>query len=154
MMSSIDDTLLDSYFLLFYAQEVLAELPIVVKQKCEGCNVESLSQTHHVCLSFDACKRLSLYFNDVLEAINETAIIQKWKQEASSINDISYSDLTLHEQKLNCADWRTTLKTFSWRQRLLKTALQVYRLERCFEIKRGHKSDHSSESGNRVYLHM
>ena len=44
-------SLLESYLDVLYAKEILDKLPGVIKQKCGGCQRESLSQVNHVCIA-------------------------------------------------------------------------------------------------------
>ena len=41
--------MLDSYMDYFYEKEILYRLPVVMKEKYEGCLVNFLSQTDHTC---------------------------------------------------------------------------------------------------------
>lgn len=125
-------SLLESYLDFFYAKEIIYRLSEVVKQTCEGCALESLSQMDHTCVMMTKRQQLSYYFEDVLKAIDEQDILGKWKESVASLEDVSPEYLAMYELKLHCADWRDTMKTSEWKYRMIKMAVQVMRLERCF----------------------
>ena len=124
--------LLDSYLDFFYAEEILQRLPEVVHKMCEGCLQDSLSQTDHTCINMTKREQLSLYFEDILGVINEEDILLKWRASASTVDNVSSEYLAMYELKLNCQAWRETMKTTSWKYRMIKTILQLINLERCF----------------------
>lgn len=124
--------LLDSYLDFFYAKEIILRLSDVIKRKCEGCALDSLSQRDHTCLSLTKRQQLSLYFEDVLKIIDEEAILSTWKEHVTALDDISPDFIAIYELKFNCKDWRDTMKTSSWKYRLIKLSAQLLRLERCF----------------------
>lgn len=124
--------LLDSYLDFFYAKEIILRLSDVIKRKCEGCALDSLSQRDHTCLSLTKRQQLSLYFEDVLQIIDEEAILSTWKEHVTALDDISPDFIAIYELKFNCKDWRDTMKTSSWKYRLIKLSAQLLRLERCF----------------------
>lgn len=124
--------LLESYLDFFYAKEILLRLSDVIKQKCEGCSLDSLSQRDHTCLSLTKRQQLSLYFEDILKIIDEEAILSTWKEHVITLDDISQAYISMYELKLNCKDWRETMKTPSWKYRLINLSAQLMCLERCF----------------------
>ena len=85
----MSSSLLESYLDFFYAQEILYRLPIVVKRTCQGCLLDSLSQTDHTCLNLTKRQQLSLYFEDVLSEIDEQHIMLKWREAVYPIEDMS-----------------------------------------------------------------
>ena len=124
--------LLESYLDFFYAKEIVLRLSDVIKQKCGGCALDSLSQRDHTCLSLTKRQQLSLYFEDILKIIDEEAILSTWREHVITLNDISQAYSSMYELKLNCKDWRETMKTQTWKYRLIKLAAQLMCLKRCF----------------------
>ena len=123
-------SLSDSYLDFFYAKEILTRLPLVIKQKCEGCQLDSLSQRDHTCLSLTKRQQLSLYIEDILQVIDEQDILVKWREAVATFESPEY--IALYELKFKCVDWRDTMKTPSWKYRLIKTSAQLLRFERYF----------------------
>ena len=70
------DLMITSYLDVFYAEEILAHLPAVVRRMCEGCLIDSLSQRDHTCIDINAQEQLSLYFDDILAVIDERVILR------------------------------------------------------------------------------
>lgn len=123
-------SLLDSYLDYFYAKEILYRLPIVMKQTCEGCLWESLSQTDHVCVSLSKRQQLSLFFEDILRVIDEQDILLKWREAVTTLESPEY--IALYELKFNCKDWRDIMKTSEWKYRLIKLSSQLLCLDKYF----------------------
>jgi hypothetical protein len=124
--------LLDSYLDYFYAKEILYRLPEAMKRMCEGCAVDSLSQTDHTCITLTTRQQLSLCFEDCLRVIDENNIVLKWREAVSPLENVSPEYLAMYELKLTCVDWRETMKTPAWKYRLLKLSAQLLRLEKYF----------------------
>ena len=126
----MSSSLLESYLDFFYAKEILYRLPLVLKRTCEGCLWDSLSQTDHTCLNLIKRQKLSLYFEDVLSVIDEQDIMLKWREAVSPLEDVSPAFLAIYQLKLNCVDWRETMKTPDWKYRLIKLSAQLLRLDK------------------------
>lgn len=125
-------SLMDSYLDFFYAKEILRHLPKVIQQKCEGCQLDSLSQTDHTCLDLTKRQQLSRYLDEILQVIDEQDILFKWKSAVSILEDVSPGYIAMFELKIRCIDCRETMKTEAWKYRMVKLADQLLRLERCF----------------------
>ena len=125
-MSSV----LESYWDFFYAREIATRLPAVMLQKCDGCSVNSLSQREHTCLALTKREQLSLYFEDVLQVTDERHILLQWRDAVSSLADVTPEYRALYELKLNDPDWRATMKTQNWTNRMIHMAAQLTHLER------------------------
>lgn len=126
-MSSL---LMDSYLDFFYANEILHRLREVIHRHCEGCVLDSLSQLDHTCLNSTKRQQLSLHFEDILKLLDEGDILVKWRQAVTPLEDETY--LAMYELKFNCADWRETMKTPSWKYRMMKLSVQLLRLDKYF----------------------
>ena len=114
---------LDFYSDFFYAQEILNRLPEIVRQQCEGCQFESLSQTHHSCDSHSPQEQLNIYFEDILLEIDEMSILRKWKEAATQVSSPEF--VAIYELKFSCLDWRQTMKTLDWKQRIIPLVLRL-----------------------------
>ncbi len=125
-------SLLESYLDFFYAKEILYRLPEVIRQKCEGCLYDSLSQTDHTCLSYTRRYYFTLYVDDILRLIDEQVILLKWREAAVTLSQVSTECIALFALKLDSEEWRETMKTPSWKYRMTKMAVQLMRLERYF----------------------
>ena len=123
-------SLLESYLDFFYAKEILYRLPMVMKQKCEGCLWGSLSQTDHDCVSLTKRQQLSFCFEDILRVIDEQDILLKWREAVATLESSEY--IAFYELKLSCKDWRNTMKTPGWKYRLIKLTAQLMRLDKYF----------------------
>ena len=125
-------SLLNAYLDFFYAKEILRILPDVIQQKCEGCQLDSLSQTDHTCQDLTKRQQLTVYLEDILPLIDEQDILSKWKAAASILDEVSPEYIAMFELKLRCVDWRTTMKTLAWKERMIRMAVQLSCLERCW----------------------
>ena len=125
-------SLLQSYLDFFYAKEILFQLPRVNERHCQGCIMESLSQTDHTCFLVTKRAQLSLYLDEVLDIIDENSVIENWIRATSALEDVYSDDIATFELKLRCPDWRATMKTSDWKYRILKTTAQVLGCERYF----------------------
>lgn len=132
-MSSNDVLLLESYFDFLYARIILSTADEVLKQMCEGCRKCYLSQRNHSCLSVPKPERIELYFQEILDKINEEEILRKWDEAVESLNDIPPGLTHLFKLKIGCKNWRETqLKTETWKVRMLKMVKKLISLERHF----------------------
>ena len=122
--------LLDSYLDFFYAKEILRCQSQIVHRLCEGCQIESLSQTDHSCVLLNQQQQLMLYFENILSEIDQCDILINWREAATQIASPEY--IAMYELKLNCPDWRETMKTPSWKQRIMKLTSQLRSLEKYF----------------------
>ena len=122
--------LLNSYLDFFYAKEILWCQPQIVRRMCEGCQIESLSQTDHSCVLLSQQQQLILYFENILSEIDECDILIKWREAASQIATPEY--IAMYELKLNCPDWRQTMKTPSWKKRIMQKTSQLRSLDKYF----------------------
>lgn len=125
-------SLLQSYWDVFYAQEILHCLPSVIQRNCEGCTFESLSQQDHTCDHLTRRQQLDLYFEDVLFSIDERDILLRWTEAVSSLPEVTQEYRALYQLKLNDPNWRATMKTPVWRNRMIHMVVQLIRLERYF----------------------
>ena len=123
-------SLLESYWDVCYAREILRRLPEVIRQQCVGCQLDSLSQRDHNCMCHSHREQLHLYFEDVLACINEADIVLKWREITEAMPLVTFEHRTLYEVKLNDTHWRVTMKTPSWRRRMIRMAGQLMQLER------------------------
>ena len=87
-MSSNDIFLLESYFDFLYARSICSAATEVFKQMCDGCRSCNLSQQTHSCLLMPKAQRLELYFQDILDTINEDDIVIQWTEAVDTLNDI------------------------------------------------------------------
>ena len=102
----------------------------VVRRLCEGCQIESLSQTDHSCVLLSQQQQLILYFENILSEIDECDILINWREAASQIVTPEY--IAMYELKLNCPDWRQTMKTPSWKKRIMQLTSQLRSLDKYF----------------------
>ena len=123
-------SLLESYLDFFYAKEILNQLPEVIRQRCGGCQRESLSQIGHIYVTINTIEQISCCFEDILKIINEQDILLKWRDAAVVLVSSEY--LAIYQLKLNSVDWRETMKTFVWKRRVIKLCKQLLSLEKYF----------------------
>ena len=129
-MSSNDIFLLESYFDFLYARSICSAATEVLKQMCDGCRSWNLSQQTHSCLLMPKAQRLELYFQDILDTINEKDIVIQWTEAVDTLNDIPTGLIYLFKLKIGCKDWRATqMKTEVWKIRMLKMAKTLIFLE-------------------------
>ena len=122
--------LLDSYLDFYYAKEMLRCQSQIVHRLCEGCQIESLSQTDHSCVLLNQQQQLMLYFENILPEIDECDILINCREAASQIASPEY--IAMYELNLNCPDWRETMKTPNWKQRIMKQTSQLRSLDKYF----------------------
>ena len=125
--------LLDSYFEFFYAKEIIDVMTDVFKKKCDGCKDGALSQLNHQCLMLSTKEQLELYWDYVLREINEIRVIEKWYGTVYMLDSVPIEVIDLYKSKLDCRDWRDTdMKMGSWKNRLIKMAISIMKLEKRF----------------------
>ena len=122
-------SLLESYWDVCYAREILRRLPEAIRRQCVGCQLESLSQRDHTCTCHSYSEQLHMYFEDVLACISEADILMKWTDSTATL-EMTSEDRALYEMKLKDPHWRITMKTPSWRRRMIRMAGQLAHLER------------------------
>lgn len=125
-------SLLQSYFDFFYAKEIRDKMRPVFKAKCLGCQNAFLSQTDHDCLTLTDEQQLNLYFDDVLLDVDETDILQRWR-DAISVLDTSSELIDMFKLKIYCKDWRETdMKTLQWRNKMINMTVRLLAIEKRF----------------------
>jgi hypothetical protein len=121
--------LLESYFKLFYAQEILKKMEKVLMIKCDGCVINSLSQTDHSCLRLSKKEQIKLYFEDILLEVDENEILRNWEHSISQLKGVD-EIVGLYRLKLYCRDWRETdMKTLQWKTEMIKMVAQLHALD-------------------------
>lgn len=122
--------LLDSYFEFFYAKEIVNNMYTVFKSNCVGCQRGKLSQLSHPCLTLSEYEQLKLYFEDILEKVNEYDVLRKWSTAASANQDISREFVSMYKLKIYCRDWRETdMKTLEWKSKIYKLCCALIRMK-------------------------
>lgn len=125
-------SLLQSYFDFFYAKEIRDKMRPVFKAKCLGCQNAFLSQTDHDCLTLTDEQQLNLYFDDVLLDVDETDILQRWR-DAISVLDTSSELIDMFKLKIYCKDWRETdMKTLQWKNKMINMTVRLLAIEKRF----------------------
>lgn len=125
-------SLLQSYFDFFYAKEIRDKMRPVFKAKCLGCQNAFLSQTDHDCLTLTDEQQLNLYFDDVLLDVDETDILQRWR-DAISVLDTSSELIDMFKLKIYYKDWRETdMKTLQWRNKMINMTVRLLAIEKRF----------------------
>ena len=125
-------SLLQSYFDFFYAKEIRDKMRPVFKAKCLGRQNAFLSQTDHDCLTLTDEQQLNLYFDDVLLDVDETDILQRWR-DAISVLDKSSELIDMFKLKIYCKDWRETdMKTLQWRNKMINMTVRLLAIEKRF----------------------
>lgn len=131
-MESNKVSLMQSYFDFFYAKEISRIMYTVFKKKCEGCQHSCLSQMDHTCLTLSNKQLLELYFEDILNIIDECDILMRWEASISAL-DVSPELLEMYKLKIYCKDWRETdMKTSNWKTKMINMTVQLLKLERRF----------------------
>ena len=102
----MDASQLESYFDFYYAKSIKDNMFTVFKQNCFGCLHDSLSQTDHMCLTFSRKEQLELYFDEVLQHLDENEILRQWEEMVSSFANADF--VNLYKFKFYCRDWRET----------------------------------------------
>ena len=100
---------------------------------CDGCRSFDLSQRNHTCLLVSKLERIEIYFQDILNTINEDEILNEWTEAVEGLREIHTGLKYLLRLRLGCKDWRETqMKTETWKSRMLKTVKTLVLLERHF----------------------
>lgn len=122
-------SLLESYFDFFYAMAIKEKLKEVLIRPCDGCLLNSLSQTDHICVNRPNRETIEIYFDDILKQIDEQEILFKWE---SSVHHIRDTELVhMYKLKIFCLDWRECdMKTSSWKRRMIQLTLQLMRIDK------------------------
>ena len=88
--------------------------------------------SEHTCL-LSTKEQLLLYWDYILEQINEINIIEKWYGAVYMMDYIPLTVVDLYKLKLECQDWRETdMKTDKWRIRIINLIITLLRLEKRF----------------------
>lgn len=99
---------IDCQWHMVYAEAVLKKLYEVSKTHCYGCEINHPSQTHHSCLMmYDDDTMLFYYFDEALDLVNETTILEKF-EESLKLSSIPQTFRDVYKQKFYCPDWRAT----------------------------------------------
>lgn len=105
----------------------------VLKRMCDGCRSFDLSQRNHTCLLVSKLERIEIYFQDILNTINEDEILNEWTEAVEGLREIHTGLKYLLRLRLGCKDWRETqMKTETWKSRMVKTVKTLVLLERHF----------------------
>ncbi len=124
--------LLDSYFDFMYALTILSNKRDVVRRICCGCRVEHPSQLQHSCLRETNEQHVDMYFDEMLKAVDEDVVLHRWCTTVDTLDGISPELLAIYKLKIYCADWRATMKTDKWRNKMKKMTMKLVQLERLF----------------------
>ena len=84
-------SLLQSYFDFYYAKEIRKKMFSVFKARCTGCQNSHLSQMDHACLTLTDEQQLKLYFENILQDVDESDILKQWN-DAVSLTDTFVTD--------------------------------------------------------------
>ena len=123
---------LDGILNFCYAEQIAAAINSVAIQKCYGCETDHLSQIQHQCISLNRSEKLECYFDEIFQAVNDSEVLNKWRQQVSVI-DIPTEFVDMYMLKLNCRDWRETeLKTDSWMEKIYLLTQRLVALENRF----------------------
>ena len=123
--------LLESYFHFFYANSIMKSMFDVFKTKCFGCVSECLSQKNHTCLLLSRKEQLELYFEEVLQQVDENEILMKWEEAVTTMENSAL--VNMYKLKINCRDWRETdMKSTEWKSKMIRLTLQLLRLHHRF----------------------
>ena len=124
----MDASLLESYFDFCYAKSIKDNMLTVFKKKCFGCLHDSLSQTDHTCLTFSRKEQLELYFDEVLQHLDENEILRQWEETVSSFANADF--VNLYKLKFYCRDWRETdMRCATWKTKMVKLVFELFQLE-------------------------
>ena len=126
--------LLDSYFNFFFAKAVHVAKNKVFHKICDGCKNGYLSQTDHLCLVKGEETLLTVYFIDILDAVNVNFVIQQWESAVRDLNSSSPGLIELCKLKYTCKDWIYTDK--NWQKKIIDTVGRISKLERRFTIEK------------------
>ena len=121
----MDAFLLESYFDFYYAKSI-KDMLTVFKQKSFGCLHDSLSQTDQTCSTFSRKEKLELYFDEVLQHLDENEILRQWEETVSSFANADFVNL----YKFYCRDWRETdMRCATWKSKMVKLVFELLQLE-------------------------
>lgn len=76
--------------------------------------------------------RFGLFLAGVMMTKRQQLSLKKWRGTAACLQDISSEYIAMFELKLNCTDWRETMKTSEWKYPMIKMVVKLMRLERYF----------------------
>ena len=125
--------LLESNFHQVYARALLNVFASSLMKMCYGCVVDHPSQIHHECLMLSEEEKVQLCFDDMLQNVDEDAILEIWNQNVNDLQGISPEVLSAYKLRTFSDEWRTNeMKTLSWREYMQHTVVRLIKLERCF----------------------
>lgn len=126
--------IMNSYFDFLYAKALYECLSITVKRECYGCEVDHPSQVQHACVMYDQDEHISMYFEKLLDSVNEDDILFSWSEIVDTMN-ILPELLALQKFKMYSDEWRASMKTDQWREKMKKMILKIAQLEnRLFQV--------------------
>ena len=78
-------------------------------------------------------EKLEYYFDDILDAVQENNVLNKWKQQVDAM-DIPPELVDMYMLKLSCQDWRETeFKTAEWKEKIYLITKRIITLQNRFE---------------------
>ena len=105
-------SLLQSSFDFYYVKEIRKKMLeirkkmlSVFKARCSGCQNSRLSQMDHACLTLTDEQQLKLYFENILQDVDESDILKQWN-DAVSPTDIPLQLIEMFRLQLYCLHWR------------------------------------------------
>lgn len=113
-MDKFQKLILESYWNIMYARELLDVSPNVIREQCYGCIVDHPSQTNHVCIMLETEELLNTYFESLLERVDERALLDEWKRTVPTTDDTAQI-VEEYGRKLSRRP-----KTERWRSRMLR----------------------------------
>lgn len=125
--------LMNSYFDFIYAKALCEVKGLAMKKSCYGCEINHPSQTHHDCLmdwnnDDDDEYRLDMYFDKMLEVVDENSVLQSW-EDIIKISNISPDILEMHKMVISSTNFLTLMKTDKWRTKMKRMVTVITRLE-------------------------
>ncbi|OOZ38116.1 hypothetical protein BOW52_09275 [Solemya elarraichensis gill symbiont] len=117
--------LLDETFLCLYAKAVLENIDNVSKNHCYGCAVNHLSQSKHECIMWKGEEKLSAYFSEVVDSIDDNVIVDKFCDEIARL-PIPKAFADMYSMRYKCNDWRNIqINSIQWQLELYQHATSM-----------------------------
>lgn len=120
----------ESYFDILYAKVIMEKMTGDLRKKCGGYLNNSLSQKDDSCLMLTKTDQLKLYFEDILQDVNEMDILRNWDNAMAPLEDDCAGTVELYRLKFYCRDWsETDMKSEAWICKMKRMTIQLLRLE-------------------------
>lgn len=95
--------------------------------------VDHPSQIQHQCVMWSEEEKIQLCFEDMLQKVDENAILQKWDETVNDLECVSPEIVAAYKLKVFCDEWRSNeMKTPSWKEYICQMVIRLAKLERSF----------------------